>query len=82
MKTKSRRPLRVSWVPGTVLHGGFGHGRRSPDSELPVWLTVKDVKWTILGAFRSPVAQRHSNNDIRTSGWDPDTSIFLKLPVD
>lgn len=40
---------------------------------------VKDAEWAILGAFRSPIAQGHSDN-IKTSGWVTDIGIIFKAP--
>lgn len=40
---------------------------------------VKDAEWAILGGFRSPIAQGHSDN-IKTLGWDTDIGIISKAP--
>ena len=40
---------------------------------------VKDAEQAILGAFRSPIAQGHSDN-IKTLGWVTDIGIIFKAP--
>lgn len=71
------------WTPESIMSPRhcvrWSLGPRQRDAELSVRLMVKDAKWAILGAFRSPTAQGHSDH-IKTSGWDTDIGIIFKAP--